>query len=243
MNICVDIGNTATKIGVFHNSELESFIRFEGHDVEDIIKIISDTTASHCIVSSTVHLSDDYKDKLMTLNGCYVHFFDFKTPIPVRNLYQSPQTMGMDRLAAVIGAYDLKPNNDILIIDAGTAITFDILNSSGEYLGGNISPGLEMRFKALHEYTSLLPLVSDYSVKSEVGVDTISAIQNGVINGVKYEIKGVIESFVSKYPQLLIFLTGGNDFDFDTRIKKRNFVDKYLVLRGLNRVLKELIIQ
>jgi type III pantothenate kinase len=150
--------------------------------------------------------------------------------------------MGMDRLAAVIGAYDLKPNNDILIIDAGTAITFDILNSFGEYLGGNISPGLEMRFKALHEYTSLLPLVSDYSVKSEVGVDTISAIQNGVINGVKYEIKGVIESFVSKYPQLLIFLTGGNDFDFDTRIKKRIFVDKYLVLRGLNRVLKELII-
>ena len=206
MNICVDIGNTATKIGVFHNSELESFIRFEGHDVEDIIKIISDTTASHCIVSSTVLLSDDYKDKLMTLNGCYVHFFDYKTPIPVKNLYQSPQTMGMDRLAAVIGAYDLKPNNDILIIDAGTAITFDLLSSSGEYLGGNISPGLEMRFKALHEYTSLLPLVSDYSVKSEVGVDTISAIQNGVINGVKYEIKGVIESFVSKYPQLLIFL-------------------------------------
>ena len=80
MNICVDIGNTATKMGVFHNTELESFIRFEGHDVEDIIKIISDTTASHCIVSSTVHLSDDYKDKLMTLNGCYVHFFDFKTP-------------------------------------------------------------------------------------------------------------------------------------------------------------------
>ena len=151
--------------------------------------------------------------------------------------------MGMDRLAAVIGAYDLKPNNDILIIDAGTAITFDILNSSGENLGGNISPGVEMRFKALHDYTSLLPLVSGYSVKTEIGVDTISAIQNGVINGVKYEIKGVIDSFVSKYPQLLIFLTGGNDFDFDTRIKKRIFVDKYLVLRGLNRVLKELIIQ
>lgn len=242
MNICIDIGNTSTKIGLFSDNEIVSFSRIDGHNVEDILREINNSKASHCILSSTVLLSDDFKECLKSNAGCFVHFLDYKTPIPIKNLYRTPETMGMDRLAAVIGAFDLMPDKDLLIIDAGTAITFDLLTSSREYLGGNISPGIEMRFNALHKFTSMLPLVTDYDVKTEIGVDTVSAIQNGVINGVKYEIKGVIDSFIGKYPQLLVFLTGGNEFDFDTRIKKRIFVDKFLVLRGLNRVLKELII-
>ncbi len=246
MNLTIDIGNTTTKIGVFNADDLVCFQRCDGYGLEQIESMIRCYDITACIVSSTKELTENLKHTLEeTINNGTVDtkspivFLSYRTPIPITNLYESPETLGMDRLAAVVGAYSTKPNNDILVIDAGTAITYDLLTAEGEYLGGNISPGIEMRFKALNEFTAKLPLVSQEERKTELGKDTRTAIRCGVIDGVKYEIEGYIRDFMTKYPALLIFLTGGNEFDFEDRIKKRTFADKYLVLRGLNRILNE----
>jgi type III pantothenate kinase len=145
----------------------------------------------------------------------------------------------MDRIAAAVGAYSILPQRDILIIDAGTAITYDIVTKDGEYIGGNISAGIDLRFKALNEFTAKLPLVKSDGVKPFIGNNTETAIRCGILDGVKHEIEGFINQFTAKYPHLLVFLTGGTDFDFDERVKKRIFADKFLVLRGLNRILQE----
>lgn len=176
-----------------------------------------------------------------------VTYLNHLTPIPIRNLYSTPETLGTDRLASVTGAYyeAMKHNNDeptdVLVIDMGTAITYDIIDAAGNYLGGNISPGVAMRLKALHHFTEKLPLV-EFSHKSftapdevfAIGDSTSSAILNGVIQGVKFEIKGVIEQLLLKYPRLLIFLTGGDYINFEEQLKKRIFADKFLVAKGLN---------
>ncbi len=247
MNLTIDIGNTTTKLGVFNEDKLVCFQRCDGYGTEHIKSILGNYHITDSIVSSTKELTKELKHSLETTisNGMAEEksptvFLSYQTPIPITNLYESPETLGMDRLAAVIGAYSIKPNNDILVIDAGTAITYDLLTAAGEYVGGNISPGIEMRFKALNEFTSKLPLVSQEERETELGKDTRTAIRCGVIDGVKYEIEGYIRDFMTKYPTLLIFLTGGNEFDFEDRIKKRTFADKYLVLRGLNRILTHL---
>ena len=170
---------------------------------------------------------------------------DHTTPLPIRNLYATPQTLGTDRLAAVIGAYEETKQltgryAPALVIDAGTAITYDFINARGEYLGGNISPGVEMRFKALHQFTSRLPLTEAEGPHPSIGHSTDTAIRCGVMDGVRHEIEGFIRSFSVKQSNLLIFLTGGDSIEFDERIKNRIFADKFLVAKGLNSILMHL---
>lgn len=170
-------------------------------------------------------------------------YLDGETPIPIINRYNTPQTLGTDRLAAVIGAYAEGKRRTgihapILVIDLGTAITYDFITAEGEYLGGNISPGIDMRLRALNAFTDKLPLVSHQGECPPVGHSTETAIRSGVINGVKHEIHGTIQHFLVKYPQLLIFLTGGDAIDFDEPLKKRIFADKFLVIKGLDQILK-----
>lgn len=159
------------------------------------------------------------------------------TPIPISNRYRTPQTLGSDRLAAVIGASSLKPGKDLLIIDAGTCITYEVIDARGNYWGGNIAPGMQMRLRALHEFTARLPLVEAEGVVPGMGYDTVTAIRSGVLRGMKYEIEGYIKSLRSKFPHLQVFLTGGNRINFDEDIKNLVFTDKYLVPRGLNKIL------
>ncbi len=250
MNLTIDIGNTTTKAGVFAEDKMICFQRWDGCPLNEIQSLAKEYSTTTCIVSSTRIITDEMRKNL--LNACcgQTVFLDHTTPVPVTNKYESPQTLGMDRLAAVVGAYNEMPGKDILIIDSGTAITYDMLTAGGEYLGGNISPGIDMRFRALHEFTAKLPLVSQESDTSDtnsddntktIGKDTLSAIRFGVMEGVKHEIEGFIRYFIHKYPSLLIFLTGGNAFDFEEQIKKRIFADKFLVLKGLNRILNEQI--
>lgn len=241
MNLTIDIGNTTIKIGVFNNEELIDFKRYEGNDIASVIDFVNELKPDACIISSTSHNTESIKNDIHEIAPqTQVILFNHKTRIPIKNSYQTPETLGMDRLAAVIGAYSQKPNNDILVIDAGTAITYDIITSAGEYIGGNISVGIDMRFKALNKFTSKLPLISSEGEKTPIGTNTETAIRCGVIDGVKHEIEGFINHFTIKYPQLLVFLTGGNELDFEERIKKRIFADNFLVLRGLNKILLEL---
>ncbi|MBQ5722460.1 MAG: type III pantothenate kinase, partial [Bacteroidaceae bacterium] len=163
--------------------------------------------------------------------------FSHETPVPITNRYRSPKTLGADRLAAAVGARSLKPGKDLLIIDAGTCITYEVIDAKGNYWGGNIAPGMQMRLRALNEFTAKLPLVSAEGNVPGMGYDTETAIRSGVLRGMKYEIEGYIRSMRSKYPKLLVFLTGGDKINFDATIKSIIFADKFIVPRGLNKIL------
>ena len=170
------------------------------------------------------------------MNGDDVIFLDHTTPIPIDNLYSTPETLGPDRLAASIGANALCPYSDILVIDMGTAITYDYVNANGQYLGGNISPGIEMRFKALHDFTAKLPLVDKSGTLNAIGSNTEEAIRAGVILGMKHEVEGYIREFLSKNSHVSVFLTGGDSINFDDTLKKYTFAYKFLVQEGLAEV-------
>lgn len=158
----------------------------------------------------------------------------WNTPMPLVNAYSTPQTLGMDRMAAAVGAWSLNKGQNLLIIDAGTAITVDLVTNDGVYQGGNIAPGVEMRLKALHEYTGSLPLVHAKGDTPWLGSDTLTAIRSGVLNGVKNELDGYIREARLRYGSVLVFLTGGDAESFDLIDKSAIFVARNLVIRGLS---------
>ncbi len=188
------------------------------------------------IVATVIDLSERILSELAALPFPLL-WLNHKTPLPVTNLYETPETLGYDRMAAVVGANERFPHKDILVIDAGTCITYEFIDSEGRYHGGNISPGMQMRFKALNRFTGRLPLIGADGRKLPMGRDTETAIRAGVLKGIEYEISGYIESMKHKYPELLVFLTGGDDFSFDSSVKSIIFADRFLVLKGLNRIL------
>jgi type III pantothenate kinase len=156
----------------------------------------------------------------------------------VVNSYETPETLGKDRLAAVVGANRLMPETDLLVIDAGTAITFDFIDAHGVYHGGNIAPGIEMRAESLHQFTGKLPRVELKGDVLFLGKNTSEAIISGIIYGAAFEIDGYIDRLLLKYPKLCTFLTGGSSIYFDGKLKNPIFADKNLVLTGLNRILQ-----
>lgn len=238
MNLCIDIGNSSVKAGIFRDNSLICTQRVEGHDLSWLVTFCEGKEIDRCIVCSVSGYTAENKEDVDKICNDAV-YFSHTTPIPVTNLYHTPETLGPDRLAAAIGAY-FETHQDTAVIDAGTAITYDIVTAQGEYLGGNISPGIDIRLKALHDYTARLPLVSADGPLPDFGKDTETAIRCGVIRGVNYEIEQFISQMLLKYPNLLVFLTGGSKIDFEDSIKKRIFVDKYIVLKGLNVVLNNL---
>ena len=158
-------------------------------------------------------------------------------PLTLEINYRTPETLGSDRIAAAVGAWYEAPGRNMLVIDAGSAITIDFIGKDGKYNGGNISPGIKMRLKALHEYTDRLPLIEKEGDTPALGYNTETAIRSGVINGICHEIDGYINEFMQKYCDVLVFLTGGDEKPLKNRIKNRIFADKYLVAKGLNRIL------
>ena len=229
MNLCIDIGNTAVK------AALDGCLcPVRGNDLGCIRPLASKGDVDKTIVCSTVDLTPEMRREIEQL-GAPVVYMDHTTPIPLRNLYHTPETLGMDRLAAAVGAYE-QHQGELLVIDAGTAITYDRVTADGEYLGGNISPGVEMRLKALHEFTAKLPLVAEWGNCPEFGYDTETAIRSGVKNGIKCEIEHIICEMFLKYPNIRVFFTGGDHFNFDNTIKNRIFADDLLVLKGLNAI-------
>lgn len=238
MNLCIDQGNSRTKIAVFDRNNMVYEAAFDQTECEYKINgILHDFQVESAILSSVVR--DNAALEQLLRQTCE-HFISLShlTPLPIRNTYRTPGTLGKDRLAAVVGAAFLQPDTDILVIDAGTAVTYDFIDASGVYHGGNIAPGVEMRLKALHTFTQKLPLVKIDTNVDFLGKDTQSAIQAGVLYGVVLEIDGYIERLMLKYPKLSVFLTGGSAVLFDNKLKSRIFADKNLVLTGLNRILQ-----
>jgi len=168
----------------------------------------------------------------------YFFWLDATVPVPVGIEYNTVNTLGNDRIAIVVGANYLQPGKRLLVIDAGTAITYELLEASGTYKGGNISPGLTTRFRSLNQFTNQLPLVKEQPDVPFIGTDTESAIMAGVVNGIAYEMDGYIDALKEKYNDIFVYLTGGHAFYFEKRLKNRIFVAPNLVLIGLNRILE-----
>ena len=233
--LTIDIGNTSIKYAVFNGQTMVHHQRIIGHDIASIADDIATYRPAHAMVCATSAL-DDTQRRLLEELTADTWFLSHTTPTPINNQYKSPQTLGMDRLAAAVGAYSAA-RGEVLIIDMGTAITYDFVDTDGNYVGGNIAPGVQMRLRALHDYTARLPLVDAEGERPPLGEDTETAIRCGVIDGIKYEIEGYLHHFFLKYPNLSVFFTGGDELYFANVRKKRIFADKMLVLKGLNEIL------
>jgi type III pantothenate kinase len=229
LKLIIDQGNTYIKIAFFEGNNL-----LKKEVIDNWLPVCSYIEKVHSIILSSVK-TDDIPDKVRN-HPRFLHL-DYTTKIPILNQCKTPQTLGMDRLAAVIGASVLFPQKNVLTIDSGTCITFDFLSKDGVYLGGSIAPGLNMRFKSLHRQTSKLPLVSFSDSHSLIGNSTKSAIQSGVINGMICEIDGIINRYKTDYSDLQIILTGGDAKFFDKELKNSIFAAPDLVLTGLNELL------
>lgn len=241
MNLVIDIGNSAAKAAIFDgqaDAPLESLSRPPG-DLSFLLPLARRHDCRRAILSSVVDLSAAMRRNLAAL-PCPVLQLTASTPVPIGNRYRTPETLGTDRLAAAVGAAMRFPERNVLVVDAGTCITYELVTAHGEYLGGNISPGLNLRLAALHQGTGHLPLVSSSDGHARLpllGYDTPTAIRAGIVRGITYEIEGYVRRLSKKYPDLLVVLTGGDVFHFDNSLKKRIFADKFLVLRGLNQIL------
>lgn len=234
MNLVIDIGNSGAKLAVYNEGRKITVLREDNTDIE---KKLSPYKFKNAIISTVRPTLDDFAEKLI-IRIPFVHFLSYKSRLPFTIEYDTPETLGPDRIAAVAGAYLIFPGADILVIDAGTAITYEFLTGKN-YKGGNISPGMNMRFKALNKFTGRLPLVKPADFFTSPGKNTSDAIIAGVLNGIIYEINEYIRAFQKKYPQAKVILTGGEGDYLKTRIG--NPVISYvrdLVLDGLNYILE-----
>lgn len=237
MNIIVEQGNTSSKVAVYKDSHFEASFVYKRLGVAEVAALFERYPFTQGILSSVIHTDEALISFLRDRLRRFIQM-DESVALPVRINYEAPRTLGQDRLAAVVGAQCLCPGKDLLVIDAGTAITYELLDASGTYVGGNISPGMTTRFRALNQFTERLPLVSEEEVVPFIGTSTETAIQAGVVNGMVYEMDGYIDDLKVKYPDLLVFLTGGHSFYFERRLKNSIFADINLVFTGLNRILE-----
>ncbi|MFV0345751.1 MAG: type III pantothenate kinase [Bacteroidales bacterium] len=239
-NLIIDIGNSVVKLAIFDNSEIEDFQKCAYGDLPEKLKTANFLCVDACIISSTKNTDNILLEYLHNNKVSCVRFLPTVTPVPIKNQYKSKDTLGADRLANAVAANFLFPNNNTLVIDCGTAITFDYVSAEAEYLGGTISPGLNMRFKALNYYTDKLPLVElDNTFSTDLmGNNTRNSILNGVVNGVIGEITSTINIANSTFDTLKVIMTGGDSLFLEKRINSGIFVSQYLTLVGLNSILK-----
>lgn len=236
MNIAIDSGNTFTKIGIFENGQITHHLKIKN---EEMSPSSIPANFSKAIISSVSNVDFSF---LSTNRN--VLFLSGSTKVPVHVKYKTPLSLGMDRLAAVVGATTQYPNQNCLIVNAGTCITFDIIDENSDYLGGSISPGINLRFKALNSFTARLPLIERKTLNPALaGLSTDQSIESGVLNGVAAEVEGLIKEYYTLYPSLKVILTGGDADFFETRLKGLIFVVPELVLTGLNRILEYNVIE
>ena len=236
MNLIIDIGNSFTKVAIYEASRLRNKYILDEINYEKIETLIKQYDTSRGIVCAVGSLPD-----FIASLSIPIELLDQETNIPVINSYASPETLGYDRLAAVIGASTLFPNKPILCVDTGTCITYDLLDDEGIYCGGAISPGIDIRFKSLSSFTEKLPLVNidkPFVSIDPIGNDTKTSIESGVFWGIVEEFNGTIERYRTKYPKLQTVLTGGNAYLFESFIKSQIFASPNSVLHGLNAILE-----
>ncbi len=235
MNLILDIGNTYTKIAVFEkNVMLKKFTTSSDLIDTSIYKLQETYLLKNCIISSVTKFKSNFLKSLKSFDTLLE--LNQKTNVPFQNQYKTPTTLGVDRIALASAAASQHPNKNTLVIDAGTCITYDFINTSNKYLGGAISPGISIRYKALHQFTANLPLLEPDNYKL-IGDDTQSSIHSGVLNGLIHEIDGVISQYNSKYSNLTVVLTGGDTNFLAKKLKSSIFATPNFLLEGLNSIL------
>ena len=246
MNLCIDQGNSRTKVALMTDEgKLVNHFIYKHFSSADVDRLFDLYDIQNSIISSVVDIEAATVNALSRRSEHFV-LFDHNTPVPITNSYDTPATLGLDRLAAAVGAKSICPNENLLIIDAGSAITYDFVSAEGEYMGGNIAPGLKMRFTILQQMTKKLPLVEvdENELIPLFGKNTRDAIAAGVIRGVAYEVKGYMRTLQEKVQHFQTFLTGGNapyvlNNVRKSRTEQRNLnYEKHLVLIGLNNILR-----
>jgi len=237
LNILLDIGNTLQKIAVFNDDESVYCQSFSKITEKNLFSILNQFPIKNSIISSVANLDVPIVNILNT-NTKMFHY-SHQTKLPLKILYKSPETLGLDRIANAVGAVALFPKKNLLAVQVGTCLVLDFVNEKSEYLGGSISPGIKMRFNALHEKTNKLPLLSNNnSSPNFLGTDTNSSLSNGVINGICYEIEGFIKEYSAKFENLIVLFTGGDADYLQKFIKNTIFAAPNLVLKGLNEIIK-----
>src|SRR5690606_26517853 len=238
MNLVIDIGNTRTKFSVFNHGEEMISVPVDELLPSHIDVLLNEhPSINKAIISAVKDYSPELKSHLRQKLSFFVEL-NGETPLPIENCYQTKETLGKDRIAAAVGAFHLYPGKNVLVIDAGTAITYDFVNEKGQYLGGNISPGIEMRFKALNQFTGRLPLIEKKDFENLFGNTTEDAIRAGVQHGIVFEADKAIDTFKEFYRNLNVIITGGDADFFDKKLKNSFFVHFNLIAIGLNRILE-----
>jgi type III pantothenate kinase len=232
VNLAVDYGNSSAKVAIFDQHELKEKHTFTRPD--DLQRFLSTSSAENFIISS-VTAEAEAVSKASNARNKFI--LSHALPLPIKILYATPETLGVDRIAGSCGALELFPGKNTLVIDAGTCITYDFTDSSKQYYGGSISPGLKMRFQAVHTFTARLPLVNPAENPELIGSSTETSIQSGIVNGTLAEMDGIISQYRQKYPDLQVILCGGDGPFFENKLKASIFASPDLVLIGLNSVL------
>jgi len=238
MKLIIDIGNTLTKIAFFDNNQLSHIEQTEKLNKSNLLQLINKfPQTDSAILSAVKNYSSKVNDLLKKKFKNFIEISE-KTSLPIINRYKSPKTLGYDRLASAIGAEAMFPGHNLLVIDAGTAITYDIVTSQKEYLGGSISPGICMRYKALNYFTAKLPLLQPSRQVEIPGKNTELSIHAGVQFGTIFEMKGMIAHYKNRFENLKVILTGGDTDFFNKSLNESIVVNANLNLLGLNRILE-----
>ena len=241
-NLTIDNGNTSVKVAYFIGTQVVATNRFLRRDSRLLDRFISTYKPDTAIVCSTASSTASQRIEQLADSRCRrVLHLTHETPMPIRLGYNTPQTLGRDHIATAVGAWTIAQRldnaNDVLIIDAGTAITYDLVNAGGCFVGGNIAPGLNLRFKSLHDHTGLLPLVEPSGDTPMVGYDTTTAIRSGVMLGLLGEVKSYIADLKLSHPNLMIFVTGGDGKWLHSQLNDGDIIYyENLAAEGLNRI-------
>ena len=234
--LIIDIGNTLTKTAILNDGEIIFSDRTEKMETDFPERLFSEHPDIKSSVISAVKKYPSEIDDFLMSKTFFVKL-DHNTKLPFTNKYKTPETLGKDRIALAAGAIKKFPHNNVLVIDAGTTITYDFVNTEKEYLGGGISPGIKMRFKALNNFTGKLPLISDENYVDLIGFNTKTSIQSGVLNGVLKETDGIIDEYKKRFSNLKVLISGGDYIFFVKKLKNSIFAAPNLVLEGLNEIL------
>lgn len=230
MNLVIDFGNTRIKSALFDGNKL-----VEQHVFACLDELKQKTfNYDNLIISNVSYPEDELKSLFPT-----AIFISTQLKMPFSLNYLTPHTLGVDRLALAAGAISIHPHQDVLIIDMGTCITYDFVEQGNNYQGGAISAGLQLRAKALHNFTHKLPLITTIQESQLVGHSTDQSIKSGLVNGISFEIEGFISEYQQKHPNIKVFLSGGDAKFFESKIKQSIFVEPNLALLGLNKILQE----
>lgn len=237
MNLVIDAGNSFIKFGIFqHSTLIIKKIDVKKNFLQTIATLLVQYPGvTQAIISSVAQIP---KDTLTTLKKTIpVFVLDHHAKIPFQNTYTTPLTLGIDRIALTSAAVINYPQQHVLVIDAGTCITYDFKTKDEIYLGGAIAPGITLRYKSLHTHTANLPLLYPKNAKNITGKNTHDAIHSGVIYGVQHEIDGIISTYCNTYPDLTVILTGGDAHFLSKRLKNTIFANSDFLLEGLNYLL------